>query len=147
MILLFYSLNVFPSVVAVGISLEFERQQVFLASRTLFTILVDLNNAVVWMILNNHPISYSSSSVSKAFGFIPSAPITISTTVTHMFLSFLSYIIFIMWGGYDNCFGRMFAVVIVEESYNLSHVVFLQVSLTVQMVDKNNYFVCQIKFC
>ena len=62
-------------------------------SRTFHSILTDLNNAVDWMVLILPPVSNSSSLSSKFFRTIPSAPTTISITVT-----FTYYIFFlILW--------------------------------------------------
>ena len=55
-------------------------------SRTLRSILADLNNAVVWMVSTHPIISKSSSPCSSSLVTVPSAPIT----VTFMFHSFLS---------------------------------------------------------
>ena len=66
------------SISALADSLLLESSPVF---RTLFNILANLNNAVVWMVSARLPISYSSRAV-------PSAPITIGITVTLMFHSF-----------------------------------------------------------
>ena len=59
-------------------------------SRTLLSILVDLNNAVVWMISSCPLISQSSSPCSNPLGIVPNALITIGLTVTYMFLFFFS---------------------------------------------------------
>ena len=57
--------------------------------RTLFSILANLNNDVVWIVLIRPPISNSSSLLSNPLGSIPSAPITVGITVTFMFHSYL----------------------------------------------------------
>ena len=57
--------------------------------RTLLSILTDLNNTVVWMVSARSPISNSSSPLNKYLGIIPSAPLTIGTTVIFMLHSFL----------------------------------------------------------
>ena len=64
-----------------SLSLESERQQV---SRTLLSILADLNKAVVRIISILPPISHSPSHLET----VPSAPITIGITVTFMFHNF-----------------------------------------------------------
>ena len=46
-------------------------------SRTLLSILTDLNNAVVWLVSAFHLISKSSNPLSKPLGTILSAPITV----------------------------------------------------------------------
>ena len=58
--------------------------------RTLLSILADLNNAVVWMVLICPRISNLSSSLSKPFWIVPNAPITIGITITFIYHSFLS---------------------------------------------------------
>ena len=57
-------------------------------SRTLLGILADLNNSVVWMFSTCLFISKSYSPFTNLLGIVPSAPITISITVTIMFHSF-----------------------------------------------------------
>ena len=58
-------------------------------SRTLLSILADLNNAVVWMILILTLIFNSSSSLSKSLGIVLSALATIGVIVIFMFHRFL----------------------------------------------------------
>ena len=57
-------------------------------SRTLLSILVVLNNAVVWMVSARPPTSKSSSPFNNPFVTVPKAPITIGIIVTFMFRSF-----------------------------------------------------------
>ena len=59
-------------------------------SRTLLSLLADLNNAVVWMVPSRPLISKSSSSLTNPLLIVPSAPITIGITVTIMLHSFFS---------------------------------------------------------
>ena len=59
-------------------------------SRILLSILVYLNNTVVWMVSARHPISNSSNPLFKSKKTVPSAPLTIGITVTFMFHSFFS---------------------------------------------------------
>ena len=57
-------------------------------SRTLLSILTDLNNAVVW-IVSTRPLIYKSSNpCTNPMVTVPREPITISITVTFMFHSF-----------------------------------------------------------
>ena len=63
-------------------------------SRTLLSIQADLNNALVWMVSIHSPISNSSSPLTKPVGTVPSAPVTIVITVTLMFHSFVSLLLF-----------------------------------------------------
>ena len=58
-------------------------------SRTLLSILADLNNAVIWMLLILLLISCSSSLFSRPLETVPRAP-AIGITVTFMFHSFFS---------------------------------------------------------
>ena len=59
-------------------------------SRTLLSILADLNNTVVWMVSTRSLIFISSRSYTNPLVTVPSAPITISITITFMFQSFFS---------------------------------------------------------
>ena len=56
-------------------------------SRTLFSILAVLNNAVVWMVSTRPSTSKSSSPFNNPLVIVPKAPITISIIVTFMFHS------------------------------------------------------------
>ena len=57
-------------------------------SRTFLSILVVLNNTVVWMVSSCPPTSKSSSPFSNPLVTVPKAPITIGIIVTCMFHSF-----------------------------------------------------------
>ena len=57
-------------------------------SRTLFSILAVLKNAIVWMVSTGPPTSKSSSLYSNPLITVPKAPITIGIIVTRMFHSF-----------------------------------------------------------
>ena len=59
-------------------------------SRTLLSILVVFNNAVVWMFFTRPPTSKSSRPFSNPLLTVPKAPITIGTIVTLMFHSFFN---------------------------------------------------------
>ena len=60
-------------------------------SRTLHSILSDLNDAVDWMVSTCPLISKSSSSCTKLLMTVPNTPITIGITVTFMFHRFFSF--------------------------------------------------------
>ena len=81
-------------------SLELEWQQVFY--RTLFSILTNLINAIVWMVSTQIVISKSSSSCTNSLVTVPKAPVPIGITITFMFHSFfnsrarLSYLAFFL---------------------------------------------------
>ena len=99
-------------------------------SRTLFSILAVLNNAVVWMVSTRPPTSKSSSPSNNPVPnnnpvTVPKAPITISIIFTFMFhsffhslvrsryLSFFSHSLsFILWsaGAVDNFSRSLFFV-------------------------------------
>ena len=59
-------------------------------SRTLLSIMADLNNAVIWMVSTRLLISKFSSSCTGPLATVPRAPITISITAIFMLHSFLS---------------------------------------------------------
>ena len=59
-------------------------------SRTLLSILADLNYAVIWMVSTRPVISKSSSPCTNPLVTVPRAPITISIIVTFMFHSFFN---------------------------------------------------------
>ena len=58
---------------------------------TLFNILANLYNAVVWMVSARPPISNPSSLFTKSLWMVPSALTTIGITVTFMFHNFLTF--------------------------------------------------------
>ena len=64
-------------------------------SRTLLSILANLNNMVIWMVSIWPLISKSSSPFTKHLVTVPSTPITIGFTVTFMFHCFLE----VLWQG------------------------------------------------
>ena len=64
-------------------------------SRTLLSILADLNNAVVWMDSTCSLISIASSPCTSPLVTVPSTPITTGISVTFMFHSFFS----VLWQG------------------------------------------------
>ena len=65
-------------------------------SRTLLSILVDLNDAVVWVVLILLLISNSSNLFFKPLETVPSAPTTTGITVTLMFHNSLASAIIII---------------------------------------------------
>ena len=86
LILLLLFWEIFKPALADGFPLKFVWQQV---SRTLLSILTDLNNAVVLMVSTCPYISKSSRLFTNPLEIVLSVPITISITVTFMFSSFL----------------------------------------------------------
>ena len=61
-------------------------------TRTFLSSLVDLNNAVVWMVSAHPLISQSSSLFTNSLVTVPSAPNTIGVTVTFIFYRFFSFL-------------------------------------------------------
>ena len=59
-------------------------------SRTLYSILADLNNAVIWMVLARPSISNHTSPLTKPLGIVLIEPITIGITIIFSFHSFFS---------------------------------------------------------
>ena len=59
-------------------------------SRTLRSILANLNNSVVWRMSIHLPICNFSSPLSKPLGTVPNVPFTIGITVTFMLHNFIS---------------------------------------------------------
>ena len=72
---------------------------------TLLSILADLSIDVVWMVLARPPMSNSSSPLTKPFGTVLSAPITIGITITFMFHSFF---FFVLWQCPNTCLSFHF---------------------------------------
>ena len=62
-------------------------------SRTLLSILADLNNAAVWMVSTRSHISNSSSPFTSPLVTVPSATSTIGITVIYMCHSFFSVLL------------------------------------------------------
>ena len=62
-------------------------------TRTLLSILVVLNNAVVWMVSTLPPTSESSSHFSNPLVTVPKAQITIGIIITLMFHSFFNSLV------------------------------------------------------
>ena len=62
-----------------------------LISRTLLSIMADLNSAVAWMVLIRPLVSKSSCPFTNILGFVSSVRVTVSTTVTFIFHSFSKF--------------------------------------------------------
>ena len=85
----YYSLRVFfTSALADGLSLSDSMSPQ--VSRTLLSILADLNNVLVWMVSIRPLIFKSSSPFNNDLMTVPKAPITIGTIVAFMFHSFFN---------------------------------------------------------
>ena len=76
-------------------------------SRTLLSILADINNAVVWMASTRPPIFQFFSLLYKPLGTAPRAPITIAVTVCMMFHSFVSSFAFLNFHSVVRCDGKV----------------------------------------
>ena len=81
-------------------------------SRTLLSILADLNNAFIWMVSTCPLISESTNLCTNPLTIIPGVPITIGITVTFMFFSSLAksrYLISLFHFFKSGLVGRVFA--------------------------------------
>ena len=87
-----YFTEFFKSVSADGFSLEFESQQASKISRTLLSILVDLNNHEVWMISTCPRISKPSSPFTNILKIVPNVSTTIGITVYGFLFSSKVYV-------------------------------------------------------
>ena len=74
---------VYSPALADGFSLVFDWKQI---SRTLLSILTDLNNAVIWMVSTCPMISKCSRPITNPLGIVPSAQITSDITVTFCYI-------------------------------------------------------------
>ena len=90
-VLLYYTLqNFHTSISLIVFYMSLSDGKTPQVSRTLLSILADLNNAVVWMISARPPIINSSSPFTKPLGIILSTQITISIAATFIFHSLFS---------------------------------------------------------
>ena len=78
---------IFTSALADGHSLELSDIMSSQVSRTLPSILAELNNEVVWMISTSHLISKSSSYFNNPLVTVPKGPIMIGIIVIFMLQS------------------------------------------------------------
>ena len=90
-IIIIYSLELFTSTSADGLSLEIEWQQFPQVSRILLSILAVFNYAVVWMVSPWPPTSKSSRPFNNPLVTVPKAPITIGIIDTFIFHSFFQF--------------------------------------------------------
>ena len=67
----------------------------YFSSIIVFSIIVGLNNAVVWIVTTRPLISKSSRPCTNPLMTIPRAPITIGITVTFLFHSFFLFFFFV----------------------------------------------------
>ena len=74
-------------------------------SRTLFSILANFNNAVIWIVSIHPIISKSSSPCTNPLVNVPRAPITIGIIITFMFHSFFNSL---AWSRYLSPFSHSF---------------------------------------
>ena len=88
LLLLLLLFSFFTPALSDGFSQEIEWQQV--SSRTLLSILGDVNNAVVWMVSTRSHISKSFSRFINTLVTVSRAPITIGINVTFMLHSFFN---------------------------------------------------------
>ena len=88
LLLLLWKLFVSPSADGLSVCLIDSKSPRFF--RTLFSILIDFSNAVVWMVSSRPLISKPSSPCTKHLATISSAPVTIGITDSFMFHVFFS---------------------------------------------------------
>ena len=101
--------------------------------RTLLTILADLNNDAVWMVSICPAISNSSNLLSKPLWTVPSAPITIGITVTHMFQVLISLFTFF----------QFYSVVSLDSKVdNFAHFLFLMIIIRSGLLAEIRWSVC-----
>ena len=100
----FFHICLFDSIGFIIYSLEFSHQRKLMlfhwrlsdskspqVSRTLLSILVVFNNAVVWMVSTRSPTSKSSRPFNNPLVTVPKAPITIGIFVTFIFHRFFQF--------------------------------------------------------
>ena len=106
-------------------------------SQTLLSILVNLGNAIVWMVSTHPLISMTSSSCTDPLVTVPRAPITTGITTTFMFqsffqspdtylsFSFLSILLCALLGLQSSQFGKFvffFFLLTIIRSVNLAEI-------------------------
>ena len=111
-------------------------------SRTLLSILADLNNAVVWMVSTRSVISKSSSPCINPLVSVPRAPITIGINVTFMFYSFFNSLERLR---YLSCLSRSFNFTGTAKSTILQVLFFLLIIIRSGRLIKNKWSVCMSK--
>ena len=84
-------LRVFPTSLSRWFLIEISVTANLLVSRTLLSILADLNNVVVWIVSTRPLISQSSSPFTNPLVTVPRVPIIIVITVTFMFHGFSQF--------------------------------------------------------
>ena len=89
--IIIYSLEFFTSAFANGFFWSLSDSKFPHVSRTLLSILADLNNAVGWTVSTRPVISKSSCPCTNRLVTVPRAPITIGKIVTFMFYSFFQF--------------------------------------------------------
>ena len=130
-------------------------------SRTLLSILANLNNAVVWMVSTRHLISKSSSPITNPLVTVTSAPITIGINVTFMFNCFFSsqarlgtylsfYFLLVLPCGqpeqHSLQFGWYFFLLTITRSGHLAEIRYLIIQYNFVCLILLDRFVCIIKF-
>ena len=76
-------------------------------SRTLLSILADLNNAIVWMVSTCPLIYKSSCHFINSSVTVPRTPITVGIIVTFMFYSFFGLVWFVWFYGISTFVGYL----------------------------------------
>ena len=85
LLLFYFNVEFFTSVLADGFSLEFEWQQV---SSSRLRILAVLSNAVIWIVFTRPPTSKSSRPFNNPLVIVPNTPITLLFIIISFLLNF-----------------------------------------------------------
>ena len=110
-----------------------------LVSRTLLSILADLNNAVVCMVSSHPLISKSSCPTISPLVTVPSAPITIGTLSLYIIIISTSALAMVFhWSLSDNEFPQVSRTLLILADFN---------SAAVRMVSTRPLFSKSVSFC
>ena len=114
-----------------------------LVSRTLLSVLADLNNSVVWMVSTRPLISKSSSPVINNLETVPRAPIRIGVIVTFMFIQFSSEVeVFIL---FFHFLAILLSDQLVQQSPQFGKISFLLIIIRSGYLAENRWSVCMSK--
>ena len=115
-------------------------------SWTLLSILVVLNNVVVWMVSTRPPISKSSCPFSNPLVIVPNAPITIGIIFTFSFHSFFNSL---ARSGYLSFFSHSFSFILLSavtaKSTILQVLFFLLIMIKSGLLAEIRWSVCMSK--
>ena len=98
-------------------------------SRTLLSIMADLNKAVLWMVSTSPLISKSSSLITNPLVTVPRTSVTVGITVIFMPYSFFSYMARPKYLPFFSLFFRVYSMVSQDHKVNNSASLFVVVFL------------------